>query len=55
MNYSFNQPGANQVGPLGKRAGLDVKPPEYVPVLVRELERLVLPQKLVRTLCEILT
>ena len=24
VNYSFNQPGANQVGPLGKRAGLDV-------------------------------
>lgn len=25
MNYIFKQPGANQVGPLGKRAGLDVK------------------------------
>jgi hypothetical protein len=25
MNFAFNQPGANQIGPLGKRAGLDVK------------------------------
>ncbi len=25
MNFAFSQPGANQVGPLGKRAGLDVK------------------------------
>ena len=25
MKFAFNQPGANQVGPLGKRAGLDVK------------------------------
>ena len=24
IDYAFNQPGANQVGPLGKRAGLDV-------------------------------
>ena len=24
VDYSFNQPGANKVGPLGKRAGLDV-------------------------------
>ena len=24
VDYSFDQPGANQVGPLGKRAGLDV-------------------------------
>ena len=25
MNFAFNQPGANQIGPLGKRAGLDIK------------------------------
>ncbi|MGB4812299.1 MAG: hypothetical protein WBP13_07455 [Methylophilaceae bacterium] len=25
MNFVFSQPGANKVGPLGKRAGLDVK------------------------------
>lgn len=25
MNFAFAQPGANQVGPLGKRAGLDIK------------------------------
>jgi len=25
MNFAFNQPGANKIGPLGKRAGLDVK------------------------------
>lgn len=25
MNFAFAQPGANQIGPLGKRAGLDVK------------------------------
>lgn len=25
MNFAFSQPGANQVGPLGKRAGLDIK------------------------------
>ena len=25
MNFAFNQKGANQIGPLGKRAGLDVK------------------------------
>jgi hypothetical protein len=25
MNFAFNQDGANEVGPLGKRAGLDVK------------------------------
>ncbi len=25
MNFAFSQPGANKVGPLGKRAGLDVK------------------------------
>jgi len=25
MHFAFNQPGANKVGPLGKRAGLDVK------------------------------
>jgi len=24
MNFAFHQPGANQIGPLGKRAGLDV-------------------------------
>lgn len=24
VDYSFNQPGANEVGPLGKRAGLDI-------------------------------
>jgi hypothetical protein len=24
MKFAFNQPGANQVGPLGKRAGLDI-------------------------------
>jgi hypothetical protein len=24
VDYSFNQPGANKVGPLGKRAGLDI-------------------------------
>lgn len=24
MNFAFSQPGANQIGPLGKRAGLDV-------------------------------
>lgn len=25
MNFAFNQPGANRVGPLGRRAGLDVR------------------------------
>lgn len=25
MNFAFKQPGANNIGPLGKRAGLDVK------------------------------
>lgn len=24
VDYSFNQPGANEIGPLGKRAGLDI-------------------------------
>lgn len=25
MNFAFNQPGANRVGPLGRRAGLDIR------------------------------
>lgn len=25
VNFAFSQPGANQIGPLGKRAGLDIK------------------------------
>jgi len=25
MSFAFHQPGANQIGPLGKRAGLDIK------------------------------
>lgn len=25
MNFAFQQPGANKIGPLGKRAGLDIK------------------------------